>query len=80
MLGRCWGRANGAHVHVHIIPRKKRDYGENDEIYNDLEQSERTLEGSCLNALSKIDDKERIPRTEEGMNKEAEWLASYFDK
>jgi bis(5'-adenosyl)-triphosphatase len=54
------------HVHVHIIPRKKQDYAENDEIYNHL------------GAFPKIEDKDRVPRTVEDMEREAAWLENFF--
>lgn len=66
------------HVHAHIIPRRKLDYKENDEIYDHLEQSERNLEATFSNAFPKIEDKDRVPRTDEDMATEAAWLANYF--
>jgi bis(5'-adenosyl)-triphosphatase len=66
------------HVHVHVIPRKKHDYAENDEIYHHLERSERGLGATLSSAFPKIDDKDRISRTEEDMATEAAWLAKFF--
>jgi bis(5'-adenosyl)-triphosphatase len=66
------------HVHVHVIPRKKHDYAENDEIYNHLEHSERRLAATFSSAFPKIEDKDRIARTKEDMATEAAWLAKFF--
>jgi bis(5'-adenosyl)-triphosphatase len=68
------------HVHVHIIPRKREDYRENDEIYNDLEKSEWELKTRLSHRMPKIEDKDRISRTDEEMAKEAAWLAKYFEQ
>ena len=67
------------HVHVHIIPRKKQDYTENDEIYSHLEHSERTLDSTLSNPFPKIEEEDRIPRTDEDMENEAAWLAKFFE-
>ena len=66
------------HVHAHIIPRRKLDYKENDEIYDHLEQSERNLEATFSKTFPKIEDKDRILRTDEDMATEAAWLAEFF--
>lgn len=65
---------------MHVIPRKKQDYEENDEIYDDLEQSEQTLRSTLSNTFPKIDDKDRISRAEEDMAAEAAWLAKFFEE
>jgi len=67
------------HMHVHLIPRKKLDYKENDAIYDDLEVSELKLrdELSHHHSFPKIEDKERISRTEDEMATEAAWLARF---
>lgn len=67
------------HVHVHIIPRRKLDYKENDEIYDQLEQSERNLKATFSYALPTIEDKDRAPRTDDDMATEVAWLANFFD-
>jgi hypothetical protein len=61
-----------------VIPRKAHDYKENDEIYNDLERSEGMLKQHLERSFPKIEDKDRIPRTDEDMAKEAAWLARFF--
>ena len=58
-------------MHVHLIPRKKLDYKENDTIYDDLARSERKLGDELSHTLPKIEDKDRIPRTEDDMATEA---------
>ena len=68
------------HVHVHVIPRRKHDYAENDEIYSHLEYSERNLLSTLSSTFPKIEDKDRIARTEEDMATEAARLANYFSE
>ncbi|KAL1592256.1 Dinucleoside triphosphate hydrolase [Paraconiothyrium brasiliense] len=72
------------HVHAHIIPRKKHDLPEPDAIYGMMESED----GHLARQLKKRDegdvkrgrfpavdaDEHRKPRSEEEMNKEAEWL------
>jgi diadenosine tetraphosphate (Ap4A) HIT family hydrolase len=48
-----------SHVHVHVMPRKKHDFEENDQIYREIE---------------KHDKDERTGRTSETMENEAEIL------
>ncbi|KAI9298011.1 DUF914-domain-containing protein [Neoconidiobolus thromboides FSU 785] len=52
------------HVHIHIIPREKLDFVENDQIYDEL---------------NKVDNDSRKPRTVEEMANEAITLRNYFD-
>lgn len=72
------------HVHAHIIPRKKHDLPEPDAIYAMMESED----GDLARQLKKRDDgdvkrgrfpavdadEHRKPRSEEEMNREAEWL------
>jgi len=62
-----------------VIPRKKQDYAENDELYNHLEHWERGLGATLSSTFPKIEDKDRIARTEEDMATEATWLAKFFE-
>jgi len=64
---------------VHIIPRKKLDFKDNDDIYEHLDHSERELASTFSSSLPKI-EQDRIARTDEDMAKEAAWLASFFTK
>jgi bis(5'-adenosyl)-triphosphatase len=66
------------HVHVHVIPRRKLDYIQNDDIYDDLETSQRSLRSALSGWFPKIEDKDRQSRTEEDMLREATWLATFF--
>ena len=66
------------HVHVHIIPRHKLDFEDNDEIYEQVDRSERELRTKLSRSLPKIEEKNRTARTEEDMAKEAAWLAKFF--
>ncbi|CAO3669615.1 unnamed protein product [Rhizopus stolonifer] len=54
------------HVHMHIIPRKKGDWANNDDIYEELDQKKG------------MDNEERKPRTEEEMKQEADELRALF--
>ncbi|KAI8972680.1 HIT-like domain-containing protein [Pilobolus umbonatus] len=54
------------HVHVHVIPRKKGDWANNDDIYEALDKSKG------------VDNEDRKPRTIEEMKTEADELRAYF--
>ncbi|CAI2179456.1 7786_t:CDS:2 [Funneliformis geosporum] len=54
------------HCHLHIIPRKVGDWANNDDIYEDIDKSTR------------VDNEERPPRSFEEMEKEANFLRSFF--
>eukprot|EP00003_Mantamonas_plastica_P004405 TRINITY_DN1349_c0_g1_i1.p3 TRINITY_DN1349_c0_g1~~TRINITY_DN1349_c0_g1_i1.p3 ORF type:complete len:106 (+),score=37.97 TRINITY_DN1349_c0_g1_i1:436-753(+) len=58
------------HVHCHIIPRKKGDFENNDDIYDEVDR------------VDKVDrDDPKYPRrTEDDMAQEATELASLFDE
>jgi len=63
---------------VHIIPRKTLDFKDNDDVYEHLDHSERELISTFSRPSPKIDEQDRIARTDEDMAKEAAWLASLF--
>jgi bis(5'-adenosyl)-triphosphatase len=77
------------HVHIHILPRRTTDFGgNNDDVYPALERNEHEL-NAVLSDSSKHDDYDRkvlqIPkdedrkvRTEDDMEREAQWLATFF--
>ncbi|KAI8638780.1 HIT-like domain-containing protein [Parasitella parasitica] len=54
------------HVHMHIIPRKKDDWANNDDIYQELDKKQG------------VDNEGRRPRTEQEMSLEAAELRFYF--
>ncbi|CEP17286.1 hypothetical protein [Parasitella parasitica] len=54
------------HVHMHIIPRKKGDWANNDDIYQELDKKQG------------LDNEGRKPRTEQEMSLEANELRLYF--
>ena len=56
------------HVHVHVLPRKRGDLEQNDDIYEALEEHDKQKEGSESLAF----------RTSEEMEKEASFLADLF--
>ncbi|KAF2443090.1 HIT domain protein [Karstenula rhodostoma CBS 690.94] len=78
------------HVHAHIIPRKKQDLPRPDAVYEMMESED----GHLARHLTKRDeadekrgtfpavdaDEDRKPRSDEDMNKEAEWLAEEMAK
>ncbi|WBW75361.1 bis(5'-nucleosidyl)-tetraphosphatase [Schizosaccharomyces osmophilus] len=81
------------HLHVHLIPRKKLDFNENDEVYQHLEKAEANLESLQATGKEAIvgdqapptsmkksipRDEDRQPRTPEVMQEEATWLRSFF--
>ncbi|GHJ89031.1 hypothetical protein NliqN6_5433 [Naganishia liquefaciens] len=77
------------HVHIHLIPRKRTDFppGESDAIYPLLESSERALRGNLIASSSGQThggllvvpkDEDRMPRSEEEMTREAQWLRTFF--
>ncbi|CAB09779.1 Bis(5''-nucleosyl)-tetraphosphatase [asymmetrical] [Schizosaccharomyces pombe] len=83
------------HVHVHIIPRKKADFSENDLVYSELEKNEGNLASLYLTGNERYagderpptsmrqaipKDEDRKPRTLEEMEKEAQWLKGYFSE
>ncbi|KAF3792901.1 Bis(5'-adenosyl)-triphosphatase [Nymphaea thermarum] len=60
------------HVHVHIVPRKKGDFLNNDEIYDAIDEKERKLK-------EKLDlDKNRRDRSLEERTQEADELRALF--
>ncbi|XP_068749442.1 bis(5'-adenosyl)-triphosphatase-like [Montipora capricornis] len=56
------------HVHVHVLPRKRGDFKQNDDIYKALEEHDKQKEGLESKAF----------RTNEEMEKEASYLAGLF--
>jgi bis(5'-adenosyl)-triphosphatase len=65
-------------MHVHLIPRKKLDFSQNDEVYDHIERSGREMASTLLtHAFPKIED-DRMARTETDMASEAAWLATFF--
>jgi bis(5'-adenosyl)-triphosphatase len=70
------------HFHIHIIPRKKGDWANNDDIYPEIDKKAKDL----VNALKETetekkagpDAEERPPRTQEEMAKEAVLLRGFF--
>ena len=55
---------------MHIIPRKKGDWPNNDDIYQELDKKKNDKLG--------VDNEGREPRTEEEMSLEANELRLYF--
>jgi bis(5'-adenosyl)-triphosphatase len=51
------------HCHIHLLPRKAGDFAQNDQVYDAIDDSERSL--------SRDLDKERTPRTADEMAAEA---------
>eukprot|EP00112_Aurelia_sp_Birch-Aquarium-sp1_P017687 Seg4127.5 transcript_id=Seg4127.5/GoldUCD/mRNA.D3Y31 product="Bis 5'-adenosyl-triphosphatase" protein_id=Seg4127.5/GoldUCD/D3Y31 len=68
------------HVHVHILPRHKGDFGNNDDIYKKLEEHDKELE-TVADSFQKGDaPKQWKARSHEEMATEANKLRLYFEK
>jgi diadenosine tetraphosphate (Ap4A) HIT family hydrolase len=70
-----------AHVHVHVLPRRKGDFERNDEIYDAIDAAEKVVGAVNEAAAAKkpIDlDEKRRPRTPEEMAAEAAELRKLF--
>ncbi|CAO3640822.1 unnamed protein product [Cunninghamella blakesleeana] len=59
------------HVHMHVIPRRKGDYANNDDIYDDIDERKQ-------NKNRGVDNESRTPRSAEDMKTEADALRSLF--
>ncbi|TPX64258.1 hypothetical protein SpCBS45565_g05987 [Spizellomyces sp. 'palustris'] len=68
------------HVHVHVIPRKKGDWANNDDIYPEIDRKEKELAGELKAPPKGVDNEERPPRTQEDMGREAEQLRKHFEQ
>jgi bis(5'-adenosyl)-triphosphatase len=75
------------HVHAHIIPRKRDDLPETDAIYEMMEGEGGDLakplreQEQRRGKFPAVDvDEARVPRSNEVMEKEAEWLAAEMAK
>lgn len=66
------------HVHVHVVPRKKGDWMQNDDIYKDIDRSEHE-NGKVLESSKGVDNETRKARTPEEMAAEARMLEKYFE-
>ena len=65
-----------AHVHIHILPRRKGDFEKNDEIYDAIDASSKEVAAAKGGALNL--DKERKARSIEEMAAEALELSALF--
>ncbi|KAJ7263090.1 diadenosine tetraphosphate asymmetrical hydrolase [Mycena rebaudengoi] len=75
------GKAAGQtvpHVHFHLLPRKttgdKFSGANNDQVYPALEQAEKDM----VQPLKVDADEDRVARSMEEMEKEAQWLKTFF--
>ncbi|KAI9490775.1 HIT-like domain-containing protein [Zychaea mexicana] len=57
------------HVHMHVIPRKVGDWANNDDIYDELAEKNKI----------RVDNEERMPRSEQEMKQEADMLRPFFE-
>ncbi|KAI9104730.1 HIT-like domain-containing protein [Phlyctochytrium arcticum] len=67
-----------AHVHVHIIPRKKGDWANNDDIYPEIDQKSKEMVKELQEKPKGVDNEERKPRTQEDMAAESAKLRTFF--
>ncbi|KAI8854293.1 putative histidine triad protein [Chytridium lagenaria] len=70
-----------AHVHIHIMPRKKGDFFDNDDIYPEINRKEKEL-AKTLDETKKggPDAEERPPRSRDEMAVEAGKLRLLFEQ
>ncbi|KAI0768477.1 diadenosine hydrolase [Trametes elegans] len=81
------GKAAGQtvpHVHFHLLPRKLQGdaFARNDDVYPALEKSEGGLPDDLRQVPQPLHvdaDEDRKPRSLEDMEKEAQWLRTFFD-
>ncbi|KAJ3109996.1 hypothetical protein HK100_003191 [Physocladia obscura] len=67
------------HVHLHIIPRNHGDWIDNDDIYPEINRSERQMDSLLNNSARHIDAEEsRKPRSKLEMAAEANGLRPFF--
>ena len=68
-----------AHVHIHILPRRKGDFEKNDEVYDAIDANSKE-DAATRNAASQpLDlDKERKARSIDEMAAEAVMLSALF--
>lgn len=65
------------HVHIHVIPRVKGDWMDNDEIYPTINHSEKEMDKDYKKRAGP-DDESRKPRSQEEMGIEAKKLKQFF--
>ncbi|CAO3661518.1 unnamed protein product [Umbelopsis vinacea] len=63
------------HVHIHIIPRRKGDWANNDDVYDELDGKKAATAG-----IKRVDNEERKARSIDDMREEAEKLRPFFDQ
>ncbi|KAJ3234806.1 hypothetical protein HDU81_001136 [Chytriomyces hyalinus] len=71
------------HVHIHIMPRHKGDWANNDDIYPEIDRKEADLGtelsmGASASAPRVDAEEERVARTREEMSREASQLRPFF--
>lgn len=64
------------HVHVHVLPRRKGDFHDNDDVYTALEKHDKETLQARENEVMAVDGGKF--RSEEEMAKEADRLAQFF--
>lgn len=68
-----------AHVHIHILPRRKGDFEPNDKIYDEIDKSSQDVVASLETGVNTLNlDKERKPRSPDEMAAEAAELRKLF--
>ncbi|KAI8843209.1 ATPase-like protein [Chytriomyces cf. hyalinus JEL632] len=67
------------HVHIHIMPRRKGDWANNDDIYPEIDRKEADLGSALSKDAPRVDaEEERVARTREEMSHEASQLRPFF--
>ncbi|KAJ3019520.1 UNVERIFIED_CONTAM: hypothetical protein HDU68_010633 [Siphonaria sp. JEL0065] len=65
------------HVHIHVMPRRKGDWADNDEIYPEINRKEGEL-NQTLKTRRVDADEDRKPRSQKEMAEEASKLRPFF--
>lgn len=68
------------HLHVHILPRRKGDFAQSDDVYDELDKwgwSEQHLQRLRPGTVA-VDDEQRRIRSMDEMKAEARWLQGLF--
>ncbi|KAJ3199797.1 hypothetical protein HK099_003005, partial [Clydaea vesicula] len=68
------------HFHVHIIPRRKGDFANNDDIYNAIDEKSKEALIELQKKKVKVDNENRKARTQDEMAKESEKLRLQYFK
>lgn len=66
------------HIHLHLIPRYTGDWMNNDDIYGEINRKERQMHKDL--GRNRVDNDDRVARSQEDMAEEAARLRGLFDQ